>query len=340
MISESPVPFEAFMRHALYDPERGYYSRHITGVGHRGDFTTAPQLSELPAIAIARWAAKNLRETGCRHLIEIGPGSGTLAAAVRKHLPWRTRLRTRIHLVETSSPLAAIQRKLLGNRAVWHPSPAAALAACNGRAVIYSNELVDAFPVRRFKNTPAGWEEIFVHRDAGGVIRESTRPVRPLPDSTAFSTPHPVGAMIEVHQSYRQWLEEWLPLWKAGAMLTIDYGDTADRLYHRRPGGTLRAYLLHHRLEGAEIYQNIGRQDLTANVNFSDLIQWSSPWLETRELADLAAWLSAHATRRDDRSCLDTAGAGSAFKVLDQNIRENQAIPAFRATRDRIPLTR
>ncbi len=321
MISESPVPFEAFMRHALYDPERGYYSRHITGVGHRGDFTTAPQLSEMPAIAIARWAAKNLRETGCRHLIEIGPGSGILAAAVRKHLPWRTRFRTRIHLVETSSPLAAIQRKLLGNRAVWHPSPAAALAACNGRAVIYSNELVDAFPVRRFKNTPLGWEEIFVHRDGGGFIRESTRPVRPLPESATFAIPHPVGAIIEVHQSYRQWLQEWLPLWKAGAMLTIDYGDTADQLYQRRPRGTVRAYLLHQRLEGMDIYQNIGRQDLTADVNFSDLIHWSSPWLETRELTCLESWISAIVPQSFSRGCCETSGAGSAFKILDQTIR-------------------
>lgn len=327
MISESPVPFEAFMRHALYDPERGYYSRHITGVGHRGDFTTAPQLSEMPAIAIARWAEKNLRETGCRHLIEIGPGSGTLAAAIRKHLPWRTRIRTRIHLVETSPPLAAIQRKLLGNRAVWHPSPAAALAACNGRAVIYSNELVDAFPVRRFKNTPLGWEEVFVHRDAGGFIRESTRPVRPLPDSATFAIPHPVGALIEVHQSYQQWLQEWLPLWKAGAMLTIDYGDKADRLYYRKPRGTLRAYLLQQRLEGPEIYQNTGRQDLTADVNFSDLIHWSSPWLETRGLNDLASWLCVHAPRGNDPACLDASGAGSAFKVLDQIHRGHQQPP-------------
>lgn len=320
MIPESPVSFEVFMRRALYDPQRGYYSRHITGLGLRGDFTTAPQLSNIPAVAIARWATTALRESGCLNLIEIGPGTGKLAADVRKHLPWPLRLRIRIHLVETSNPLTRIQQKLLGKHATWHTSVASALDACDGRAVIYSNELVDAFPVRRFQKSTTGWEEIFIHRDASGVFRESVQTICPLPDSTSFSIPHNMGARIEVHQSYQHWLADWLPLWKSGAMLTIDYGDTADRLYERRPRGTLRGYLLQHRVEGDEIYQNIGRQDLTADVNFSDLIQWSSPWLETREFTDFASWTSARVPSGDDPACADVFGAGSAFKVLDQTI--------------------
>ena len=58
MRPSSPIAFEEFMRRALYDPVRGYYSRRITGVGKRGDFTTAPMLSEAPARAIAAWAAR------------------------------------------------------------------------------------------------------------------------------------------------------------------------------------------------------------------------------------------------------------------------------------------
>jgi SAM-dependent MidA family methyltransferase len=314
MHSESPIPFEEFMRRALYDPQRGYYSRRITGVGKRGDFTTAPMLSEAPAKAIAAWAVRAMKESGCRDLIEIGPGEGKLAAAVLKHLPWHVRWKTRLQLVETSAPLAEIQKKLLDGKARWHESPAAALAACGGKAVIYSNELVDAFPVRRFQKTPDGWRELAVSFEAGGMVRESLLSPAPLPDSSGFSDHHPVGQCIEVHESYRSWLEQWLPLWKCGRMLTIDYGSEAKTLYQRRPLGTVRAYLMQQRLEGPEIYQNIGRQDLTADVNFTDLMNWSQPWAAGQEIRTFAAFLG----NDSNNPLTDEHGAGGAFLVLDQ----------------------
>lgn len=314
MRSASPITFEEFMQRALYDPQRGYYARRIAGVGKRGDFTTAPMLSEAPARAIAAWAARALRETGCRDLIEIGPGEGKLAAAVLKHLPWRVRWRTRLHLVETSAPLAELQRKSLGRRAVWHESPAAALAACGGRAVIFSNELVDAFPVRRFQKTADGWRELAVSFEPDGRVRESLLPPAPLPGSSGFSETHAQGQRIEVHDSYRRWLADWLPHWRAGRMLTIDYGSTAELLYHRRPQGTVRAYLLQQRLDGAAIYQNPGRQDLTADVNFTDLIDWSQPWISGQTIQTFASFLGNQA----DRALTDEQGAGGAFLVLDQ----------------------
>src|SRR6478752_5771540 len=273
------IPFEQFMARALHDPEHGYYARRITGVGRRGDFTTAPMLSAAPARAIAAWAVRAMRETGCRHLIEIGPGEGTLAVGVLKHLPWHVRWQTRFHLVETSAPLTERQRERLGRSATWHRQTRDALAACGGNAVIYSNELVDAFPVRRFQKTALGWQELAVHFDAQRRASESLLPPSPLPDSSGFLEQHPAGQWIEVHDSYRHYLTDWLPSWKSGRMLTIDYGAAAEHLYHRRPHGSIRAYLLQQRLEGAAIYENPGRQDLTADVNFTDLQNWSQPWV-------------------------------------------------------------
>lgn len=308
------------MQRALYDPARGYYSRRIRGVGQRGDFTTAPMLSEAPSKAIAMWARWALRETGCRDLIEIGPGEGKLAAAVLKNLPWHVRWRTRLHLVETSAPLAELQKVLLGRRAVWHDSPAAALAACGGKAVIFSNELVDAFPVRRFQKTPDGWRELAVAFESGRIVRESLLPPTRLPESSGFSENHPQGQWIEVHDSYHRWLAEWLPLWKAGRMLTIDYGSIAGKIYQRRPHGTIRAYLLQQRLEGSDIYQNIGRQDLTADVNFTDLMNWSAPWIGEQKLRTFAEFLrdSMQSANHVDHDLTDDRGAGGAFLVLDQ----------------------
>jgi SAM-dependent MidA family methyltransferase len=203
-------------------------------------------------------------------LIEIGPGEGTLATNVLKNLPWLLRRKTLLHLVETSVPLAKNQQKLLGNHAIWHREMKDALAACGGNAVIFSNELVDAFPVRRFQKTPAGWQEIAVHFDEEKRARESLFLPGDLPDSSGFSREFPIGQRIEVHESYRNHLTDWLPFWKSGRMLTIDYGATRENLYHRQPLGSIRAYLLQHRLEGAAIYENVGRQDLTADVNFTD----------------------------------------------------------------------
>ncbi len=311
------IPFEQFMQRALHDPKTGYYARRITGIGGRGDFTTAPMLSDALAKAIAAWATQALRETNCRHLIEIGPGDGTLSAAVWKHLPWMTRLRTQLHLVETSQPLTELQQTKLGNKATWHTSPAKALDACDDNAVMFSNELVDAFPVRRFKKTDLGWQEIAVTIDQK-PISESLIPPAPLPDSSSFLDGHDIGQSIEVHESYHAWLKSWMPQWKGGRLLTIDYGDETTTLYHRRPNGTVRAYLLQQRIEGPGIYDNIGRQDITADVNFTDLIQWSKPWTSHSKLTSMAEFMSGH-TKPTDHQLTDHQGAGTAFKVLEQS---------------------
>lgn len=307
---QSPISVEEFMRSALYDSRHGYYARRISGIGARGDFTTAPMLSGAPAAAIARWAMCALRETGCRDLIEIGPGEGLLMRQIISRFPWFRKIRTRFHLVETSTPLREKQRALLGKRVTWHHHPAAALNACGGRAVIFSNELVDAFPVRVFRKVGPSWHEVFV---AAGP-REILRPA-PLPDSTSHQIPAPAGQQIEIHESYRTWQQSWLPLWQHGKLLTIDYGATAEQLYHRRPHGTLRSYFMHQTGTGLEIYQNPGRRDLTADVNFSDLIRWGESAGLASRLVDFSTFLTEH------QSPPPTAwrdGVGTAFLVLEQ----------------------
>jgi len=316
--SHEALRFDRFMDLALHDPERGYYARRIRGVGAGGDFTTAPMMSGLLAQGIAAWAAKSLTATGCRDLIEIGPGGGKLAAAVLKALPWYRRRRTRLHLVETSKPLREKQQSLLGKRAIWHDSLESALDACRGNACLFSNELIDAFPVRRFRHEGWGISELFLI--PGEVPREEWRPTDALPDSVQFAHTHRPGQILEVHESIQHWLSRWMPHWKSGAMLTIDYGAETAELYHRRPRGTLRGYLHQNRIEGHAVYQNPGRQDLTADVDFSDLSKW---------LLALSRGSITLSTQRDflrphlrsnhpaDLALMDEHGAGTAFRVLD-----------------------
>lgn len=124
-------------------------------------------------------------------------------------------------------------------------------------------------------------------------------------------------------------------------MLTIDYGDTEERLYTRRPEGSLRAYWKHHRYTGRDLYVRFGKQDLTADVNFSDLISWGEAlgW-ETIQLTTqsefMTQFLLGVATASLSRKSIqpafsstikpdsDTEGngedwdVGDAFKVLEQ----------------------
>tara|TARA_B110000037_G_scaffold216963_1_gene277030 strand:+ start:686 stop:1633 length:948 start_codon:yes stop_codon:yes gene_type:complete len=305
--------FEQFMTHCLHDPVKGYYARNIQGIGNRGDFTTAPQISQAPAAAIASWAACALRKTGCRHLIEVGPGLGTLAKDVFRKLPLTLRLRTSLHLVESSPALSRCQKNLLKNRAYHHSSIHSALEACQGNAVIYSNELVDAFPVRLFQKTDDGWQEIALAPN-GDLKKEILLATGKLPSSSIFQRKFAIGQRVEIHDSYRLWLESWLPHWKKGEMLTIDYGDTVDRLYHRQPRGSLRAYLLHQRLEGEAVYGNPGMQDITADVNFTDLVEWSEPWMETPELTNFADFIRPFSEMEDPLP----AESASYFQALKQ----------------------
>jgi SAM-dependent MidA family methyltransferase len=317
------ISFEDFMQRALHDPRGGYYARNIRGVGGRADFTTVPMVSHSLARAIASWAIAAMRESGCRNLIEIGPGEGLLAAGVLANLPWLIRRRTALHLVERSAPLIEKQRAQLGERCQWHDSLGAALQACGGSGIIYSNEVVDAFPVRLFEKCPEGWREIGLRRGSLGRYVEAQLPLASLPPSSHFEREFAHGQRVEVHASYRSWLGDWMPLWKAGRMLTIDYGATVDQLYQRQPNGSLRAYWFHQRLTGEAIYQNPGHQDITADVNFTDLIRWSEPWTHSSKLMPLAEFLHGFASPDDpiDRALLDPNGAGNAFLVLDQRAR-------------------
>lgn len=279
------------MQRCLHDPKRGYYSRNIRSIGGtRGDFTTAPQLSNLPAKAISAWITRAMKSCRTHNLIEVGPGIGTLSQQVLEFLPPLLRYRTKLHLVESSPTLAKIQKDTLGSKATIHADIHSALHHCKGNAIIFSNELVDAFPVRVFQYTNHQWLELNLQHTPNTHPSEILIQPDSLPNSTAFSSNFPNNQRIEIHESYKIWLESWLPIWKRGKMLTIDYGNTIDQLYFRRPNGTIRAYLLHQVLTGQQIYQNPGLQDITADVNFSDLRNWSAPWLtrgESFSLSDL-----------------------------------------------------
>lgn len=302
------IPFDRFMQAALYHPEFGYYTKTVRTVGARGDFSTWPSLDGSLASAVASW----LGERPKRHVIEVGAGTGRLAADVLRGLGWWRRCRTTLHIVEISPVLRAQQeRQLRGHRVRWHAGMAEALCACAGDADIYSNELPDAFPCRVFVRTEDSWSELAV-RVEGGSARETLRPAA-LPASSSFEGNSPVGTRVEVHESYRDWLRAWAGGWKSGRMLTVDYGHEMPALSRRPRGGSVRAYAHQLRLTGAEVYSSFGKRDITADVNFSDLRAWGEDlgW-ETVSCASLADWMPSTSLAPSLRE------AGRAFRVLVQ----------------------
>ncbi|MEZ5387807.1 MAG: SAM-dependent methyltransferase [Prosthecobacter sp.] len=295
------------MQRALFDPERGYYTRHIRTVGSRGDFSTSATLSPSLGAAIAVWLKSESRhQPHIRDVIEVGAGDGSLMQAVRKSLGWWTRRKFVFHIVETSPVLREQQQKRLGKAVRWHTDIESALASASGSAFIYHNELLDAFPA-----TLVQWNAV-EHRWLEVWVPESIQPHDF--DAAHFSvlrhTSFANGQRCEIHPSIRDWLQNWTPDWKCGAMLTIDYGDEFPQLYHRRPQG----YLLHQRLTGADIYANPGRQDITADINFTDYRAWLTE-LGAEEVScqTLTDFLRPH---RAPAQLLDAEGAGGAFKCL------------------------
>lgn len=317
-----PVPFSAFMAHALYDPQRGYYARHIPTVGARGDFSTTATLSPLLGQAIATWLGQeSAMQPEIRHIIEIGAGSGVLMAAVKKNLGWWRRRRFQWHLVETSPVLQQQQRQLLGSSCLWHTDLREALESCGGKAFLYHNELLDAFPATLLQWHEETWHEVHVTPQGREVWVPLAweEPRRALFSALQSWPGRQARQRVELHASVHDWLQHWAPAWHAGAMLMVDYGDVFPALYHRRPAGTLRAYFRQHRLEGSDIYLNPGKQDLTADVNFTDWRAWAQKlgWQETG-FGTQAEFIRKHVKRipstPEASFILQQGGAGDAFK--------------------------
>ena len=316
------APFADFMAAALYDPEYGYYTRQIKTVGRGGDFSTSATLSPHLGQALAVWLGEDDRP-----LIEVGPGSGALAESLLQSIGWWPRQRRQLWLVEKSPVLKAQQQARLGKfrQVRWADSIEAALTACAGRAVIYSNELVDAFPVRLMEWRAKTWQEVWLEISPLGGLIETLHPFPEAISSVNLaSSPHlRLGQRVEVAWSYRQWLGGWIPQAREVRLLTIDYGPAPSAAHSRRLGGSLRGYLHHERREGLALYENMGRQDLTADVCFADLIEWGEGLgLQTVAHESQASFLRRHLKDRQDSRILshllDEAGAGGAFRVLEQ----------------------
>ncbi|MFZ4767382.1 MAG: SAM-dependent methyltransferase, partial [Roseimicrobium sp.] len=247
------------MDRALHGNE-GYYAARVHSVGRTGDFATAASVSSALGEAVASWLDQELRQwPDVRTVIEVGGGDGLLSHAALSAIGWWKRQRLRWCMVETSPTLRAQQQARLGSRAHWFDTLPAAMMACQGKALLFHNELVDAFPVRllQWSASKHSWDEVWLEQISGGwferlepaVISLAERQThRALCSDHWTTTPLRDGQRVELPAAYCRWLHSWAPAWRLGSMLTVDYGDAFPNLYYRRPRGTVRGYLRHQTL--------------------------------------------------------------------------------------------
>ncbi len=313
--------FEDFMAAALYHPKQGYYTAHISEVGgDAGDFATSATLSQALGRAIARWIEDQIR---IRHwqdeiaVIEVGAGNGALAKAVLASLSQKIDAGVRYRIVEVSPRLEQIQRRdLAGEDVEWFPSIHEALSTSDGRALIISNELIDAFPVKWLRRMGGKWREIWVRFDPEKGLREEFHNFHDADEFVHWDSA-PEGQRVEIRPAWRNWLKELVSAWREGSMLMIDYGAGSwEDVYERRPGGSLRGYWKHQRIEGAGVYARFGKQDLTSDVVFSQIASWGeSMGLTTQRLETQQQFLAGYGEGRD---LMAGTGPGEAFWVLEQ----------------------
>ena len=300
-----------------------YATRDPLGAG--GDFTTAPEISQMFGELIGAWAADLWARAGRpnAHYVELGPGRGTLAADAQRVMA-KAGWTGETHLVETSPVLRTMQAERISG-AIWHDDVA---SLPTGPLLVVANEFFDALPIVQLVRTQTGWRErrvacqdtLFLPIPGREVHDRAVPPhLRDAPIGSILETsPDSVGVMRALAKRL---------VADGGAAIVIDYGYEGPAL-----GDTLQAVRAH---GYANPFEEPGERDLTAHVDFATLaaaalaegaeasaMVTQGNWLSAMGIDARAAALSrANAERKEDiMEARDRLAApermGGLFKVL------------------------
>lgn len=263
------MSFAHYMELALYTPGLGYYAAGAAKLGGPGDFVTAPELTPLFGATLARQLAQILALTA-GDVVELGAGSGRLAAQLLTELDTLGALPARYRILDRSADLVARQRDTLEalpprlrERVIWMDALPESIDG-----VVIGNELLDALPVELICRAPQGWMRrgVICRRDAfawddrpldAGLLADRTRTL----DVTA---PY----VTEMNLAAEALIATLARRLNRGALLFVDYGFGAGEYYHpQRREGTLMCHYRHR--AHADPFFLPGLQDITAHVDFS-----------------------------------------------------------------------
>ncbi|MCY3896895.1 MAG: SAM-dependent methyltransferase [Chloroflexi bacterium] len=262
-----PLPFSVYMEQALYDPSDGFYSRN--DAPYADYFTSVSVHPTLFGWLLAVhlddvW--RTLRQPDPFRIVELGAADGRLARQIRDaagQFPWGGSL---AYVGVERAPASHVADSLDVLYRSIDEIPAADATA------ILSNEFFDALPVRLARRTPSGWVEECVAFEAGKACftdRPAPAELRSYADRYAGAAPE--GGRIEVRQGVEAIYRHAARLGSKIVMTSIDYGGGSATVHSERlAAGTLLAYRRHRASD--DVLANPGEADLTAHVNFTQLI--------------------------------------------------------------------
>jgi NADH dehydrogenase [ubiquinone] 1 alpha subcomplex assembly factor 7 len=350
---EGPLSVAAYMAMALHDPDGGYYARRDP-IGARGDFITAPEISQVFGELLGLWCAVVWRQLGRPDpviLAELGPGSGVLVGDLLRAaatVPDFHRA-LQLHLVEASAPLRAAQQQRLAQfEPIWVPHFE---GLPDGPMLLVANEFLDALPIRQFVRCGPHWSERMVTLDEENRFVFVDGPPSPvakllLPEALRDSAEQ--GAVVEICPAALA-LAAALGVRFAhqpGAALFIDYG-----YFPSAPGATLSALHRHH---AVPVLTAPGTADLSAHVDFAAFAEAGraggaethGPVPQAKLFTELGARERAAVLRARAGSCqkqdldsgverlLDLGGMGTLFKGIALVSPGLPAPPGFEAACD------
>ncbi len=256
--SNGPITFAEFMEVALYHPYGGYYTRDRQDQAHRDYYTSPsahPAFSALIAVHLeTMWKALDCPDPF--HVVEMGAGSGLMVRDITDY--------ARQHLAAFASAMRYFTVDKASDNAPR------GVVGC-----VLSNELIDAFPVHRFEIKDGNLVEFFVDVDADGRLHSvpgepSTPALAQRLDRLGLELPNRTRG--EINLRIGEWARRVPATIERGFVVTIDYGHESKELYSpKRSRGTLQTYYKH--TSGSSPYQWIGRQDITAHVDFTTVIE-------------------------------------------------------------------
>ncbi len=268
------ISFAEFMHHALYAPGLGYYTAGSRKFGEAGDFVTAPEVSPLFGRVVARQCADALRRIPEASVLELGAGSGRLAADVLAKLGALDALPESYLILEPSPDLQERQSALLHDAAPEHVGRVQWLEHVprSHRGVVLANEVLDALPVERFVRRDGVMQQRVVVDGDGFAYVETAAP-KILDDAVAaiedeLGSKFSDGYVSEVSLALPGWVRDIVDELEEGVALLFDYGVSRREYYGaERSGGWLRCHFRHHAHNDALILPGI--QDITAWVDFT-----------------------------------------------------------------------
>jgi len=264
--AEGPLSLAAYMAMALHDPEAGYYATRAP-LGRAGDFTTAPEISQIFGELIGLCFADLWQRIGRPdpvNLVELGPGRGTLMADLLRAAASVPDFRgaLRLHLVEASPVLRTEQQRRLSDAAPRFVGDLGEVP--DGPLLLVANEFLDALPIRQFVRGAAHWAERLVGLDGDGRLAFVLGPGSP---PAALLVPQPLrdspsGTVVEICPAASALVDSLAKRLTAapGAALVVDYGYVPSA-----PGPTLAAIRAHQPVDPLD---RPGSADLSAHVDF------------------------------------------------------------------------